>query len=84
MALGGATAVPEQAERGFQRPPLSTPVLLTARLQRQTLSFGFAPSFLLTVMGQLSERFVVQHCHPSFPREFGRVRRNRDQRELRS
>ena len=70
MALGGAAAVPEQPERSFQRPPLPAPVLTTARLQRQTLSFGLAPAFLLTVMGQLSKRFVVQHVHPSFPSEF--------------
>jgi hypothetical protein len=70
MALGGA-AVPEQPERGFQRQPLPTPVLMTARVQRQTLGLRFASALLLTIMGQLKKRFVVQHCHPSFPYEFG-------------
>ena len=80
MALRGAAAVPEQPECGFQRQPLPAPVLTTARLQRQALSLGFASALLLTVMGQLKKRFVVQHVHPSFPCEFGRVRRNREQR----
>jgi hypothetical protein len=67
MALGGAAAVPEQPECGPQRQPLPTPVLTTARLPCQTLSLGFASALVLTVMGQLSKRFVVQHVHPSFP-----------------
>jgi hypothetical protein len=70
MALGGAAAVPEQPECGLQRQPLPAPVLTTARLQRQAVSLGFAPALLLTVMGQLSKRFVVQHVHPSLRREF--------------
>ena len=70
MALGGS-AVTEQSECGFQRQPLPAPVLTTASLQRQTLGLGLAPALVLTVMGQLSKRFVVQHVHPSFPREFG-------------
>jgi hypothetical protein len=53
MALGGAAAVPEQPECGLQRQPLPTPVLMTARLQSQALSFRFAPTLVLTVMGQL-------------------------------
>ena len=69
MAVG-CPAVPEQPERGFQGQPLPTPVLTTARLQRQALSLGFASALLLTVMGQLSKRFVVQHVHPSFSRDF--------------
>jgi hypothetical protein len=40
-------------------------VLTTACLQRQAVSLGFAPALVLTVMGQLSKRFVVQHVHPS-------------------
>jgi hypothetical protein len=52
MALGGP-AVPEQAESGFQRQPLPTPVLTTARLQCQALVLSLAPSLLLPVMGQL-------------------------------
>jgi hypothetical protein len=66
MAVG-SPAVPEQPERGLQRQPLPMPVLTTARLQRQALSLGFASALLLTVMGQLSKRFVVRHVHPSFP-----------------
>lgn len=73
MALGGAAGVPKPAERSFQRQPLPTPVLTTARLQRQTLSLGFAQALVLTVMDQLSKRFVVQHVHPSFPHEFACV-----------
>ena len=53
MALGGAAAVPEQPECGLQRQPLPTPVLMTARLQRQTLGLSLAPALLLTIMGQL-------------------------------
>ena len=69
MALGGA-AVPEQPECGLQRQPLPTPVLTTACLQGQAVSLGFAPALVLTVMGQLSKRFVVQqHVHPSLRRE---------------
>jgi hypothetical protein len=83
MALGCA-AVPEQSECGFQRQPLPASVLATARLQRQAPGLGFASALVLTVMGQLSKRFVVQHVHPSFPRPFGCMRRNRGQRELRS
>jgi hypothetical protein len=66
MAVGGP-AVPEQPERGFQRQSLPTPVLTTARLQCQALVLSLASALLLTVMGQLSKRFVVQHVHPSFP-----------------
>jgi len=80
MALGGAAAVPEQSECGLQRQPLPTPVLMTARLQCQPLVLSLAPTLVLTIMGQLKKRFVVQHVHPSFPREFGRVRRNKEQR----
>jgi hypothetical protein len=65
MALGGAAAVPEQPEYGIQRQPLPAPVLTTACLQRQAVSLGLAPALVLTVMGQLSKRFVVQHVHPS-------------------
>ena len=65
MALGGAAAVPEQSKCGLKRQPLPTPVLTTARLQRQAVSLGFAPALELTGMGQLSKRFVVQHVHPS-------------------
>jgi hypothetical protein len=61
--------VPEQPERGFQRQPLPAPVLTTAGPQRQALRIGFASALLLTIMGQLSKRFVVQHVHPSFPRD---------------
>ena len=53
MALGGAAAVPEQPECGFQRQSASAFVPLTARLQRQTLGLGFASALLLTIMGQL-------------------------------
>ena len=70
MALGGA-AVPEQPERGVQRQPPLAPLPKTACLQRQTLGLRFASALLLTIMGQLKKRFVVQHCHPSFPCEFG-------------
>ena len=70
MALGGAAAVPKPAERSFQRQPLPTPVLTTARLQRQTVGLSLAPALQLKVMGQLSKRFVVQHVHPSFRRGF--------------
>ena len=70
MALGGAAAVPEQSECGLQRQPLPTPVLTTARLQCQALVLSLAPALVLTVMGQLKKRFVVQHVHPSFPRGF--------------
>ena len=73
MGLGGATAVPEQPECGGQRQ-LPTPVLTTARLQGQACGLGLAPTLVLTVMGQLSKRFVVQHVHPSFPHEFECVR----------
>ena len=83
MALGGP-AVPEQSECRCQRQPLPAPVLTTARLQRQALSLGFASALELADMGQLSKRFVVQHVHPSFPRAFGRVRRNRGRQEPRS
>jgi hypothetical protein len=72
MALG-RPAVPEPPERGFQRQPLPAPVLTAARLQRQALRLGFALTLLLTIMGQLSKRFVVQHVHPSFPCEFACV-----------
>lgn len=58
------TAVPEQPERRFQRQP-ATPLPLTACLPGQTLGLGFASALLLTIMGQLSERFVMQHCFPS-------------------
>jgi hypothetical protein len=75
MAPGGA-AVPEQPERGFQRQPLPASVLTTAGLQCQALRLGFASALLLTVMGQLSKRFVVQHVHPSFPRDSEQVRRD--------
>jgi hypothetical protein len=71
MALCGPAAVPEQPEGGFQRQPLPTPVLTTARLQRQTFGLRFASALLLTIMGQLKKSFVVQHCHPSFPCKFG-------------
>jgi len=70
MALGGAAGVPKPAERSFQRQPLPTPVLTTARLQRQAVSLGLAQALVLTVMGQLSKRFVVQHVHPSLRRGF--------------
>jgi hypothetical protein len=70
MAVGGA-AVPEQPECGFQRQPLPAPVLTTAGLQREAVSLGFTPALVLTVMGQLSKRFVVQqHVHPSLRCEF--------------
>ena len=83
MAVGGP-AVPEQPERGLQRQPLPALVPATARLQRQALGLGLASTLVLAVMGQLSKRFVVQHVHPSFPCDFGRVRRTREQVELRS
>ena len=70
MALGGAAGVPKPAERSFQRQPLPTPVLTTARLHCQAVSLGFAQALVLTVMGQLSKRFVVQHVHPSLRRGF--------------
>lgn len=71
MALGGAAAVPEQPERSLQRQPPPAPVPTTACLQRQTLGLRFASALLLTIMGQLSKRFVVQHCYPSFPHGVG-------------
>ena len=74
MALGRAAAVPEQPERGVQRQPLPAPVLRAARLQRQTLGLSFASVCVLTVMGQLSKSFVMQHVHPSFPGACGRDR----------
>ena len=64
-------AVPEQSERGFQRQPLPAPVLTAASLQRQALSLGLASALLLTVMGQLSKSFVMQHVHPSFRHPVG-------------
>ena len=70
MALGGAAAVPEQPECGLQRQPLPAPVLTTSRLQCEAVSLGFAPALVLTVMGQRSKRYVVQHVHPSLRREF--------------
>jgi hypothetical protein len=73
MARSGAAAVPEQPERGVQRQPLPAPVLRAARLQRQTLGLGFASALVLTVMGQLSKSFVMQHVHPSFPGVVGRA-----------
>ena len=76
--------VPEEPERGVQRQPLPAPVLTTARLQRQPLGRSLVPALLQAVMGQLSKRFVVQHVHPSFPREFGYERRDRGQENLRS
>ena len=66
--------MPEQSERGVQRQPLPAPVLRAARLQGQTLSFGFASALVLTVMGQLSKSFVMQHVHPSSPGAVGRDR----------
>jgi hypothetical protein len=68
MGLGGATAMPEQPECGGERQ-LPTPVPATACLQRQALGLGLAPALVLTIMGQLSKRFVVQHVHPSFQHE---------------
>ena len=70
MDLGGAAAVPQQPERRFQRQP-PAPLPTRARLPRQTFSFGFAPTRLLAVKGQLSKSFVVQHVHPSFRRAVG-------------
>jgi hypothetical protein len=70
MALGGA-AVPEQPECGVQCQPALATLPKTASLQRQTLGLRFAAALLLTIMGQLKKRFVMQHCHPSFPSEFG-------------
>jgi hypothetical protein len=67
MALCGPPAVPEQAERGVQRQPPPALLPTTASLQGQTLDLSFAQALLLTIMGQLSERFVVQHCSPSLP-----------------
>lgn len=73
LAVGGA-AVAEPSERGVQRQPLPAPVPTAAGLQCQALCLGLAPALLLTVMGQLSECFVVQHVHPSFRRAVSRDR----------
>ena len=66
MALRGPATVPQQPERGLQRQPPS-PLPPTASLQRQAPGRRFASALLLMIMGQLSERFVVQHCSPSLP-----------------
>jgi hypothetical protein len=72
MALGGA-AVPEQSECGVQRqPPAMVPA--TAQLPCQSLGLSVAQALVLTVMGQLKKRFVMQHVHPSSPYGFGRMR----------
>jgi hypothetical protein len=59
--------VPEPPERRFQPQP-PAPLPLTARLPGQTLGLGLAPAQLLTIKGQLSKSFVMQHVHPSFRR----------------
>ena len=63
-------AVPEQPERRFQRQ-LPAPLPLTACLPGQTLGLGLVQALLLTVMGQLSKSFVMQHVHPSFRHPVG-------------
>ena len=63
-------AVPEQPERRFQRQP-ATPLPLTARLTGQPLGLGLASAQLLTIKGQLSKSFVMQHVHPSFRHPVG-------------
>ena len=70
MALRVPAPMPEPTERGVQGQP---PALLlpSACLTGQALGLGRAPALTLAVMGQLSECFVVQHCHPSLPRVFG-------------
>lgn len=62
--------VPEQPERRFQRQLLA-PLLLTPRLPGQTLGVGLALAQLLTIKGQLSKSFVMQHVHPSFRHPVG-------------
>jgi hypothetical protein len=71
MAVGGA-AMAEPPECSVQRQPLPASVPTAAGLQCQALGFGLALALPLTVMGQLSECFVVQHVHPSLPRASGR------------
>lgn len=67
MSRCRGAATPEQLERGIERRALSA-LLSAPSLRGQPLCLGFAPELQLPVMGQLSERFVVQHCHPSFPK----------------
>ena len=62
--------VPEQPERRFQRQVLA-PLPLTARLPGQTLGVSLALAQLLTIKGQLSKSFVMQHVHPSFRHPVG-------------
>lgn len=69
MALRGPATVPQEPECGLERQPLA-PLPTTASLQRQALDLSLASALLLMVMGQLSERFVVQHCSPSLPCDF--------------
>jgi len=71
MTLCGAAAVPEQPECGFECQLPLAPLPTAACLQRQALGLSFASPLLLTIMGQLKKRFVMQHCHPSFACEFG-------------
>ena len=63
-------AVPEHPERRFQRQP-ATPLPLTACLPGQPLGLGLASAQLLTIKGQLSKSFVMQHVHPSFRHPVG-------------
>ena len=46
-----------------QTPP--PPLLTTAGLPAQTLGLRLASTQLLTIKGQLSKSFVMQHVHPS-------------------
>ena len=75
--------VPEQPQRRFQRQ-LPSPLPLTARLPGQTLGLGLALTQLLTIMGQLSKSFVMQHVHPSLLRAVDSSRCDNEQENLRS
>jgi hypothetical protein len=75
--------MPQQPERRFQRRP-PAPLPPTASLPGQALGLGLASAQLLTIKGQLSKSFVMQHVHPSFPRAVGQARRDSEQENLRS
>jgi hypothetical protein len=62
--------VPEQPKRCFQRQ-VPAPLPLAACLPGQPLGLGLAQAQLLTIKGQLSKSFVMQHVHPSFRHPVG-------------
>jgi len=61
------TATPEQLEHGIECRALAALLMPAPRLRGEPFRFAVAPALQLQVMGQLSERFVMQHFHPSFP-----------------